>query len=89
MSDDERIPVTLFGRNLGTATGWDGDDLSIQFYNFIPAEGISAQTLFTDAHGTLALDIENGLIIAYDDNGNVAEQDDLIKRIKDLPRIEA
>lgn len=88
MSEEERFPVTILGRHLGTSTGWDGNsDLSITFYNFIPADGVT--TLFTDAHGTLNLDLENGLIIVFNEEGNVVEQDDLLKRIKGLSRADA
>lgn len=37
MSDD-RFDVAILGEKVGTATGWDGDELHMFFYDFKPKD---------------------------------------------------
>jgi hypothetical protein len=52
---EERNPLKVFGRVIGTYTGWEQvDDLTFMFYDFIPDEKYDLKA------GDLAVDYESG-----------------------------
>lgn len=69
----ERNPVSVVGRQIGTATGWDQmGDWAIVLYEFEPYEG------FDMPIADLFVDYENGKFQNFDDKGNETENKDLL-----------
>lgn len=70
---DKREPVTILGKFVGTATGWDQvDDLAIVLYEFEPYEGFEVPT------DNLTVDFVAGTVKNYDDEGNETFNTDMI-----------
>jgi len=83
----ERAACIILGRNIGTATGWDGDEDSdnivILFYEFQPAAGIDLPP------GDLVIDFDAGLAETHDENGDVLISKDIVTVLANIPRAEA
>jgi hypothetical protein len=63
-----RLKVSIHGRSLGTAAGWDGDPGEcIWFYDFQPNAGVELPS------GDLQYDEVNGFIGIQDDNGRIID----------------
>jgi len=63
---EDRLEVNILGRNLGTASGWDGEPgENIWFYDFEPVDDIDLPKC------TLSIDFTKGEIGAQDDEGLV------------------
>lgn len=82
MSALERYPVTLLGRLVGSATGWDQiDTFQVSLYDFIPAEGINLpKTEF------LTIDYESGKASTFNEAGERVFEADLISVLQDTVR---
>lgn len=64
--EEDRIEVDVLGRNLGTASGWDGDmGECIWFYDFEPDEGIDLPK------GMIQIDYNKGIMGVPDDESGV------------------
>jgi hypothetical protein len=63
---DERMPVTIMGRTIGTASGWDGEDQTLGFYDFEPSETTAAELSKTNS---LQIDFTTGKITAWNEDG--------------------
>ena len=73
MAKVRTLPWTILGRKIGTMTGWDEIGMFIvQLYDFIPTAGIDLPS------GTVSVDLESGLVEAYDDAGNIVESKDIV-----------
>ena len=68
----ERGVCRVMGKTLGTYDGWDGDDLTIVFYDFRPTEGVPL------ASGDLTLSYEKGIFEYYNDDGEVTSTVDAL-----------
>lgn len=78
---DERIEVDILGRNLGTASGWDGEPFeTIWFYDFEPSEGIDLQK------GQLQVNFQTGEIGIADDGGEVQLPLDIISFLSEVAK---
>lgn len=80
---EDRIEVNFLGRNLGTASGWDGEPGEIiWFYDFIPRDGIKL------AQGQLVIDTIKGYIGAIDDEGEFTKESakDIVEFLGKVPR---
>lgn len=77
---ENRSDLVVLGRVIGTFTGWDqGDTLNFVFYGFKPKfEGMP--------EGDMNVDYEGGFFRFYDDEGNETWANDIIERMKDIPR---
>jgi hypothetical protein len=72
------------GRLIGTATSWDdGGGIDIVLHDFEPAEKVS----LPPAKSIIIL-FEEGLIEAYEENGQVIQSFDLIDTLADAERRE-
>lgn len=70
---DARLPWTVLGREIGTATGWDqADTFVMQLYDFQPAENVDLPA------GTLCINFESGVAETYDDDGKVLISKDIV-----------
>ncbi len=79
--DDERVPFTVLGRAIGTASGWDQTtEQGIVLYDFQPAKGIPLEA------GDLSFDSETGMFERYDDAGEVVWSQDAVQCLRDIPR---
>lgn len=67
-SMDERFDLVFMGRKLGTASGWDGDQETLTFYN---VEGFAAFGMSTILGDVLMIDIRLGI-------GQVWRGDDML-----------
>jgi len=78
----ERIPVKLLGRTIGTASGWDGDDTSMVFYEFTP------HTVLADdlPPGDLSFSYDEGDFSYYDDDGKRTKTIDAMKVLSMIQR---
>lgn len=85
MSDDDKpMIVMILGRTIGTAGGWDGDEQTLVFYNFIPVASIDKSIT-----GTLQVEMEKGILSVLDDDGiETTQQHDLIDFFRQFPRDE-
>jgi hypothetical protein len=78
---DEKFPLTILGRTVGEATGWDqADTMSFIYYGFVPNAGVKLPA------GDMCVDYESGVYSFYDeDTGeNVIATGDLLDAIKHL-----
>lgn len=66
----DRLTVKLLGVVLGTASGWDGEDLTYNYYDFIPADGIKLPK------GDITISYDNGDITKW--NGETEQDDDIL-----------
>lgn len=84
MSDDEdRIEVDILGRNLGTASGWDGDPGEcIWFYEFQPRDGVDLKS------GDLQIDFVKGLIGIQGPEGEILDPEDAVYFLNEVKRVE-
>jgi len=86
MSQDtnERNDCIILGRNIGTTTGWDGDEdtVLILLYEFQPAAGIDLPP------GDLTIDFDSGLAETHDEDGNVLISKDIVIVLANVPRVE-
>lgn len=80
----ERMDVTIMGRRIGTASGWDVPvDHMLCFYDFVPEPGVPIQS-----DVTLAVCFDSGTFETYnDDNGEVVWSADAVPILMTLPRI--
>lgn len=74
-SEDKRMEVSLLGRKLGTASGWDGDlGECMWFYDFEPAESVILPK------GELQVDFIRGLLGIQDgESGEIIEPKDIVE----------
>lgn len=82
----DRLRVVILGRFFGTAEGWDQPiDNTLQFYDFIPAEGVPLRS--ADVFAVL---YDAGIMEYYHDSGEVSEQFDIVEFLatNDLDREE-
>lgn len=76
---DQRLPWTVLGREIGTATGWDqADTFVMQLYDFKPADNVDLPS------GTLCINFESGVAETYDDNGKVLISKDIVLALFDV-----
>ena len=76
MAKTKRLPWTLLGRDIGTATGWDqADTFVMQLYDFKPAHGIDLPS------GTISVNFETGLVESYDEEGRTIEAKDIVAAV--------
>lgn len=79
---EDRIEVDILGRNLGTASGWDGEPSEcISFYEFQPRDGIKLK------FGELQVDFTKGLICLQDPEGEIEEPKDLVEFLYQVERL--
>lgn len=77
----ERIDVTILGRALGTASGWDGDPGKwICFYDFEPKAGIDLPP------GDLNFNELKGLIGPASETGEMEDGKDIVLFLYDIAR---
>ncbi len=62
----------VFGKTLGEYDDWDGDDLEIIFYDFVPADGVPLPS------GDLCVSYSKGSFDYYDEAGEVVESFDAL-----------
>lgn len=65
----DRMDVTILGVNHGTASGWDGDESSSLFYDFVPVDG----SILVPC-SCLSIDLTTGKAEAYNDKNEVFEK---------------
>ena len=78
----ERITVSVLGRTIGTARGWDGDlgELTC-YYDFEPKSGIDlpiGDLYITDSNGTIGLSDE--------ETGEPLNAQDVVTVLSTIPR---
>lgn len=76
---NERLPWTVLGREIGTASGWDqADTFVMQLYDFEPAASVDLPP------GTLCINFETGLAETYDEDGKVLISKDIVLALFDV-----
>lgn len=84
---NDRLPWTILGRNIGTASGWDhADAFVMQLYDFEPADDVDLPS------GTLCIDFEKGIAETFDDEGKTLISKDIVLALFDVlavPSLEA
>lgn len=79
-----RMDVTICGRNIGTASGWDWDQAgnwSLNFYDYEPRDGVNIQKT-----GRLFVDFDTGTVAGYADDGEEEFNDDIVRHIAQLAK---
>ena len=77
----DRIDAIFLNRNLGTASGWDGDPGEyLMFYDFIPRSGVCLD------QGLLQINLGTGKIYITDDADNDGPKFDLVDFLYHMPR---
>lgn len=79
---DKRMDVTFLARLLGTASGWDGEDGSYLFYDFIPAEGVNLP-----ACTSFQINEQDGNFLILDQDTQVLETFDIVSFLYQLPKV--
>lgn len=83
---DERKRLIIMGRVIGTYIGWDGDDESMVFYQFEPAENVTELHNVAPGIDDIAVHFTMGFFVWYDENGIPIVQRDVISIIAGLPQ---
>ena len=78
-----KIKVTILGRVIGTASGWDEvGDQCLSFYDFAPAKNVDLQKC-----SSISVSFDSGVIEGYDDKGeSVIFSKDAVDIIKSIPK---
>jgi len=78
----KRITVSVLGRTIGTATGWDGDPSGWTcYYDFEPKSGIDLPI------GDLYLNDNNGTIgLSNEETGEPLNAQDVVTVLSAIPR---
>lgn len=84
-SQDARIPLVVFGRTLGTFTGWDGDLEWVVYYDveFDPKLNNNLP------NGDLSFTLETGILEIHTGNNELRHHGDLIQILSNIERDEA
>ena len=72
MESNERKPLIVMGRRIGTYTGWDGDDEECVYYGFRYHSGVNLPT------SDLSVNYKLGQFRVYDEQGTLTFQCDAI-----------
>ena len=78
----QRLTITILGRTIGTASGWDGDPGQwVSYYDFMPYAGIDLPI------GDLTVDDENGIVgLSNPETGEFFEPQDIVSLLQNIPR---
>jgi hypothetical protein len=80
MAKERRLPWTLLGRLIGTASGWDqADTFVMQLYDFEPAKGVDLPS------GTISVNFESGLVETWDEEGKPITSRDVVEALSTVP----
>lgn len=79
---DERHPLKILGRTIGTYSGWDGEDLCVIYYAFKPVDVLAAEL----PEGDINVEYENGYFSFYDADGQLYKRFDMIAILSMIQR---
>ena len=75
-----RDDYTILGRVIGSASGWDMNDVStIILHDFQPREGLALPA------GDVTVSLESGLASSWDDSGNIIAEVDIVAALSGTP----